>query len=44
MFEPRCQEARLIGYCLHSSRYMVADVEGKIVLVRTIKRVEEESW
>ena len=41
--EPRWRQARLLGYCLHSSRYIVVDFNDKIVLVRTVKRAEEQS-
>ena len=28
-FDPRCTEARLLGFCLKSSRYIVVDFNGR---------------
>ena len=37
-FNPRCTEARLHGFCLKSSRYIVVDFDGRFRMVRTVKR------
>ena len=29
-FNPRCTEARLLGFCLESSRYIVVDFDGNL--------------
>ena len=33
-FNPRCTEARLLGFCLKSSRYIVVDFDGRFRMVR----------
>ena len=37
-FNPRCTEARLLGFCLKSSRCIVVDFDGRFRMVRTIKK------
>ena len=37
-FNPRCTEARLLGFCLKSFHYIVVDFNGRFRVVRTIKR------
>ena len=38
-------EARLLGFCLKSSRYIVVDFDGRVRMVRTIKRANaDERW
>ena len=39
---PRCTEARLLGFCLKSSRYIVVDFDGRFRMVRTIKRANAD--
>ena len=34
-FNPRCTEARLLGFCLKSSRYIMVDFDGRFRMVRT---------
>ena len=34
-FNPRCTEARLLGFCLKSSRYIVVDFDGRFRMFRT---------
>ena len=42
---PRCTEARLLGFCLKSSRYIVVDFDGRFRMVRTIKRANaDDRW
>ena len=41
-FNPRCVEARLLGFCLRSSRYIVVDFDGRLRFVRTVKRTSSE--
>ena len=42
IFNPRCTEATLIGFCLKSSRYIVVDFNGRF---RTIKRANaDDRW
>ena len=36
-FKPRCTEARLFGFCLKSSRYIVVGFDGRFRMVRTVK-------
>ena len=44
-FNPRCIEARLLGFCLRSSRCVVEDFDGRLRLVRTIKRASpDDRW
>ena len=44
-FNPRCTEARLLGFCLRSSRYVVVDFDGRFRFVRTIKRASpDDRW
>ena len=44
-FNPRCTEARLLGFCLKSSRHIVVDFDGRFRMVRTIKRANaDDSW
>ena len=44
-FNPRCVEARLLGFCLRSSRYIVVDFSGKFRFVPTVKRTgTEDRW
>ena len=44
-FNPRCTEARLLGFCLKSSRYIVVDFDGRFRMVRTIKRANaDDRW
>ena len=44
-FNPRCTEARLFGFCLQSSRYIVEDFDGRFRMVRTIKRADaDDRW
>ena len=41
----RCTEARLVGFCLKSSRYVVVDFDGRFRMVRTIKRANaDDRW
>ena len=43
-FNPRCTEARLLGFCLKSSRHIVVDFDG-FRMVRTIKRANaDDRW
>ena len=45
MFNPRCTEARLLGFCLKSSRYILVDFDGRLRKVRTIKRASaDDRW
>ena len=37
-FNPRCTEARLLGFCVKSSRYIVVDFDGRFRMVRTVKK------
>ena len=41
-FNPRCTAARLHGFCLKSSRYIVVDFDGRFRMVRTIKRANAD--
>ena len=41
-FNPRCTEARLLGFCLKSSRYIVVDFDGRFRMVRNIKRANAD--
>ena len=41
-FNPRCTEARLLGFCLKSSRYIGVDFDGRFRMVRTIKRADAD--
>ena len=42
---PRCVEARLPGFCLGSSRYIVVDFDGTFRVLRTVKRTRfEDRW
>ena len=45
-FNPRCTEARLLGFCLlKSSRYVVVDFDGRSRTVRTINRANaDDRW
>ena len=44
-FNPRCTEARLLGFCLKSPRYIVVDFDGRFRMVRTVKRASaDERW
>ena len=44
-FKPRFTEARLLGFCLKSSRYIVVDFDGRFRMVRTIKRANaDDRW
>ena len=44
-FNPRCTEARLLGFCLKSSRYIVVDFDGRFRVVWTIKRANaDDGW
>ena len=44
-FNRRCTEARLLGFCLQSSRYIVVDFDGRFRMVRTIKRANaDDRW
>ena len=44
-FKPRCTEARLLGFCLKSSRNIVVDFDGRFRMVRTIKRANaDDRW
>ena len=44
-FNPRCTEARLLGFCLKSSRNIVIDFNGRFLMVRTIKRANaDDRW
>ena len=44
-FNPRCTKARLVGFCLMSSRYIVVDFDGRFRMVRTIKRASaDDRW
>ena len=44
-FYPRCTEARLIGFCLKSSLYIVVDYGGRFRMFRTIKRANaDDRW
>ena len=44
-FNPRCTEARLLGFCLKSSRYVVVDFDWRFRMVRTIKRANgDDRW
>ena len=44
-FNPRCTEARLLGFCLKSSRYIVVDFDGKFRMVRTISGANaDDRW
>ena len=44
-FNPRCTEARLLGFCLKSSRCIVVDLDGRFRMVRTIKRANaDDRW
>ena len=41
-FNPRCTEARLLGFCLKSSRHTVGDFDKRSRMVRTIKRANAD--
>ena len=41
-FSPRCTEARLLGFCFKSSRYIVVDFDGRFRMVRTINA--DDRW
>ena len=44
-FNPRYTVARLLGFCLKSSRYIVVDFNGRYRMVRTIKRANaDDRW
>ena len=44
-FNPRCTEARLLGFSLKSSRYVVVDFDGRFRMVRTINRADaDDRW
>ena len=44
-FNPRCTEARLLGFCLKSSRHIVVDFDGRFGVVRTTKRANaNDRW
>ena len=44
-FNPRCTEARLLGFCLKSSRHIVLDFDGRFRMVWTIKRTNaDDRW
>ena len=44
-FNPRCTQARLLGFCLKSSRYIVVDFDGRFRMVRAIKRANaDDRW
>ena len=44
-FNPRCTKARLLGFGLKSSRYIVVDFNGRFRMVRTIKRANtDDRW
>ena len=44
-FNPRRTEARLLRFCLKSSRYIVVDCDGRFRMVRTIKRANaDDRW
>ena len=40
ILNPRCVEAKLLRFCLRSSRYIVVDFEDRFRLVRTVKRAD----
>ena len=41
-FNPRCTEAKLLGFCFKTSRYIVVDFDGRFRMVRTIKRANAD--
>ena len=41
-FNPRCTEARLLGFCLKSSLYIEVDFGGMFRMVQTIKRANAD--
>ena len=41
-FNTRCVKARLLGFCLRSSRCIVVDCDGRFHCVRTVKRTSPE--
>ena len=44
-FNPTCTEARLLGFGLQSSRYIVVDFDGRFRMVRTVRRVNaDDRW
>ena len=44
-FNLGCVEARLLGFCLRSSRNVVVDFDGRCRLVRTVKRASlDDRW
>ena len=44
-FSPRCFEARLLGFCLRSSSFVVVDFDGRFRFARTVKRTSaEDRW
>ena len=44
-FNPRCTEARLLGFCLKSSCNIVVDFDGRFRMVRTVKRANaDDRW
>ena len=44
-FNPRCTEARLLGFCLKSSHYIVVDYDGRFRMVRMTKRANaDDRW
>ena len=44
-FNPRCTEARLLGFCLKSSRCIVVDFDGRFRKVRAVKRANaDDRW
>ena len=44
-FNPRCTEARLLGFRLKSSRYIAVDFDGRFRMVWTIKRADaDDRW
>ena len=42
-FNPVCTEARLLGFCLKQSRFVVVDFDGRFRMVRTIKRANADN-
>ena len=44
-FNPRCTEARLLGFCLKSSRCIVVDFDGRFRMVQRVKRANaDDRW
>ena len=42
-FNPVCTEARLLGFCLKQSRFVVVDFDGRFRMFRTIKRANADN-